>query len=312
MTLPEFDRGAVHPALVLHDAPDEVLDVLRSCDGLEWTVARAPDEVVPALERARPSVVFSIKHSRFPGEWHARALAFPTVRWFHVGGSGRDHLADAMRDDVVVTGCRGVLAPFLAERAMAALLQLTAGMRAFGDAQRERVWAPTRFESLEGRMLLVVGAGAAGTELARRARAFGMRVVGVRASGEARAEFDEMHGPSALPSLWSRADVVSVHVPLTEDTRGLVGERELAALPDGAIVMNSSRGAVLDEDALVRALERNVAGAWLDVFTAEPLPTESSLWAHPRVVVTPHCADQVADFPRRFAERFRALWNARP
>ena len=147
-------------------------------------------------------------------------------------------------------------------------------------------------------------------EAARRARAMGMGVLGVSRSGVAREGADEMHGPEALHELLPRADVLSIHVPLTPETRGRIGVEELALLPEGALVLNAARGAVLSEGGLLGALEQNVAGAWLDVFEQEPLPEVNPLWHHPRILLSPHCADQVEDFPARFAARFRDLWLA--
>lgn len=307
---PSFAGGGSHRALLLHARPDEVMGVLAECEGLEWAAATHVDEVAPALDRHDPEIVFSIKTSSFAGTAHATALSWRSVRWFHVGGSGRDHLGSWDGDRITVTDSAGVLAPFHAERAMAGLLALATGLDEQLRAQAERRWEPTRFRSLQGRTLLVVGAGRTGVELARRARAFGMRVIGVRASGEAHQGFDEMHVPAALGELLPWADVLSLNVRLTAETRGMIDAEALGRLPEGALVLNGARGGVLDTEALLGALERNVAGAWLDVFEVEPLPAESPLWQHPRVIVTPHCADQVEDFPLRFAERFAELWRA--
>ena len=152
-------------ALLLHSEPDEVMDVLQSCRGLRWGSARRPDEVAPALAAHRPTVVLSIKHSGFPGPAHRAALVAPGVRWFHVGGAGRDHL-EPVPPGVRVTDSAGVLAPFHAERALAALLHLTARIGVHARAQADRRWEPARFRSLHGRTLLVVGAGHTGTALA--------------------------------------------------------------------------------------------------------------------------------------------------
>jgi phosphoglycerate dehydrogenase-like enzyme len=250
-----------------------------------------------------------MKHSGFPGDAHRPAIDAPTVRWFHVGGSGTDHLAGYDAGRVTLTTCAGVLAPFLGERALAALLYLSTGLAETVRSNASAKWNPTRFESLQGQTVLVVGAGAAGAEFARRLRPLGCRVVGIRASGENHPHFDEMHGPEALDAWLPRANVLSLHVPLNASTRGLMDERRLRMLPAGALVLNSSRGAVLDEAALVAGLSAGLGGAWLDVFEVEPLPVSSPLWGHPRVLVTPHCADQVSDYPRRFAQRFASVWQ---
>lgn len=307
---PRFDGDRPHRALLLHADPGEVSEVLARCEGLEWAAATSQDEVMPALERHDPEVVFSIKTSAFAGNAHATALSWNGVRWFHVGGSGRDHLGGWDPERVTVTDSAGVLAPFLAERAMAALLAIATGQVDLWREQASGRWAPSRFRPLAGRTLLAVGVGHTGGALARLGRALGLRVVGVRASGAPHPDVDEMHEPSALPDLYARADVLSLHVRLTGETQRLVDAEALSRLPEGAIVLNASRGGALDADALIGALDRNVAGAWLDVFDVEPLPPESALWSHPRVLVTPHCADQTHDFPRRFAERFETLWRS--
>ena len=306
---PAFSDTRPRRALLLHSRPDEVMGALAACEGLEWAAATTADEVAPALERHDPEVVFSIKTSSFAGTAHATALSGRSVRWFHVGGSGRDHLGTWDESRVTVTDCAGLLAPFLAERAIAGLLALSTGLVEQVRAQAERRWEPTRFRPLAGRTMAVLGVGHTGGEVARSARALGMRVLGVRASGAAHVHVDEMFGPDGLDEVLPLADVLSIHLRLDASTRGAVDLGVLARLPAGALVLNASRGAILDADARLAALERNVAGAWLDVFETEPLPPASPLWAHPRVLVSPHCADQVEDFPARFAERFAALWR---
>ncbi len=309
-TAPRLEGEGPFPALLLHSDPEEVAEVLGGCQGLVWAAAREPDEVRRCLAEHDPRVVLSIKTATFSGPSHGEALGWPSVRWFHVGGSGKDHLPAWEPARTTVTDSAGVLAPFLAERVLAGLLALATGLPEQLRAQRQARWSPTRFRPLAGRTMVLVGLGRTGAEVARRARALGMRVVAVRASGQHHPDADEVHGPEALRSLLPRADVLSLHVPLTPATSGMIGAGELALLPEGALVLNAARGAVLSEEGLLGALEQNVAGAWLDVFEQEPLPEVNPLWRHPRILVTPHCADQVADFPARFAARFRDLWLA--
>lgn len=258
------------------------------------------------LRQADPEVVFSIKHSEFPGWIHAKAIRRTSVRWFHIGGSGWDHLLPWDPSVVVVTNSAGDLAPFHAERAMAALLYLSTGISEQVKSRQAKLWQPTRFSTLKGKRMLVVGHGRTGSELARRAAAFGMRVIAVNrtlkpkdAWVERCCRFDE------LSTLWSQADVLSLNVPLDDMTLGLVGREQLALLPKGAFLLNASRGGVLEEQPLLDALDSgHLAGAWLDVASEEPVAENSPLWTHPRLLLTPHCADQVADFPLRFARSF--------
>lgn len=301
------------PALVLHSEPREVLGILGRCADLDWRVAVSPEEVEPLLASHRPTVVFSIKHSQFPGEAHRPAILAPSVRWFHVGGSGIDHLAGYDANAVKLTTCAGVLAPFLAERALAALLYLSTGLDALVAAQSRQAWEPRRFETLAGRTALIVGAGQVGDQLAQRLRALGLEVHGVGRAPRESPYYEAVHGAGELDEWLPRADVVSVHLPLNAQTRGQFGRDRLALLAPGAIFLNSSRGAVVDEAALLERIREpgntGLGGAWLDVFETEPLPRTSPLWGEPRVLVTPHCADQVVDFPARFAERFVELWK---
>ena len=299
--------------LVLHDRPADFADLLaHRLPDLPIAWATAPDEVGPALRSHGPTVVFSIKQNAFPGPHHVPALRAPSVRWFHVGGSGVDHLGAWDPRRVTVTNSARVLAPFHAETALAALLSLAVGLPRYARQQRDHAWRPHRFRPVAGRTLLVVGVGAVGGELATRARALGMRVVGVRRSGRPHPAVDEVHGLDALPHLLPRADVVSVNVPLTDATRGLIGAAELAATKPGALLLQSSRGPVVDEAALIEALRSGrLGGAWLDVFDTEPLPADHPLWGLDGVLVTPHAADQVDDYARRFAEWFCALWERR-
>ncbi len=292
--------------LVLHDRPDELRPLLSArLSDLDVAFASAPDEVLPALERARPEVVFSIKHSGFPGAAHRPAIDFPTVRWVQIGGSGYEHFApwDARR--VTVTNCHGVLARVLAETVIAAVLTLNRGLLAHRDRQRACVWSPARLRPLAGPTLLIVGVGAIGGELATLARALGLHVVGIRRGAVAHPAVDEMFPPDALHAQLARADIVSVHVRATDETAKLFDARAFAVMKRGATFVNTSRGAVVDESALVEALRAGTVGAaYLDVFEREPLPAESPLWTMDEVLLTPHCSDNVDDWPLRFAAAF--------
>jgi len=184
-----------------------------------------------------------------------------------------------------------------AELTMALLLAVVRRVAAADRSMRAGEWDRKRFQGTElcGKTLGLVGAGRIGSEVARRARAFAMRVMAYDpylTEERARALEIEL---AALDDVLDRADVLSLHVPLTESTRGLIGGEELARMKAGAIVLNASRGGVLDQDALIRALDANLGGAGLDVYAEEPLPADHPLRARDDVVLTPHLGAATAE-----------------
>ena len=299
--------------VVLHTEPDELRAVLqdRCRDAAALEFVDRPDDVAAALASTRPDTVLSIKHSLFPGPAHRPALHWPDTRWFHVGGSGTEHLG-MWTPAVTVTNSAGVLAPFLAEMAMAAMLSLSTGLHRYHRLQQAQQWAPGRFRPLAGRTLLIVGLGHVGRALAMRASALGMTVIGTRRSGAPVPGVAEVHPPEALHRLLPRADVLSVHVRLTPETAGMIDREALARLPRGALLLNSARGPIIVENDLIQAIEDGlIGGAWLDVFDHEPLPAGHPLWSLDHVLITPHCADQTEDFAVRFATHFCDLRDRR-
>jgi phosphoglycerate dehydrogenase-like enzyme len=174
------------------------------------------------------------------------------------------------------------------------------------NARQARFGTPMNAE-LAGATLGLLGLGASGSELAKRAAAFDMRLVGLdarRPSDSLLSDFKVTYlgGPEALSSLMAQSDYVSVHVPLTRATRHMVGAQALAAMKPNAVLINVARGAIVDESALVRALEAGqLAGAGLDVFAEEPLPVDHPLLGLPNVVATPHVAGVTTGTSRRRA-----------
>jgi phosphoglycerate dehydrogenase-like enzyme len=184
---------------------------------------------------------------------------------------------------------------------MTALLMLNHGVPQFVARQKERRWDPVFTSTIAGRTVVIVGVGRIGAEVARLARRFGLRVLGVRRSGRPHRHVHRMFGPAQLRTALRQADFVVVTTPLTPETRGLLGAKELDALPRHAGVVNLGRGAVIDNAALVAKLRAGeLAGAVLDVFPEEPLPPDSPLWSAPNAILSPHCA---VDDGRVYVER---------
>jgi phosphoglycerate dehydrogenase-like enzyme len=201
-----------------------------------------------------------------------------------------------LRDDegIVLTNMRGVHGPTIADHAFAMLLLLTRDLRHYVDPAQRGTWnrggSGAEPVALRGRTLLVVGLGGIGSEVARRGKGFGMRVLATRRRGTPPPSYVDRQGkPDELMDFLPMADVVVLCVPLTDETQGMIGERELAAMPPGGYLVNVARGKVVDTDALVKALESgHLAGAGLDVTDPEPLPPDHILWEMPNVVITPH------------------------
>jgi len=221
------------------------------------------------------------------------------LKWIHVTAAG---VAQLMRPDVrerglIITNARGIHAIPMAEHTMGLLIALArkfpASMRhqAASHWAQQEIWdMQPRPSELKGATLLIIGFGAIGTELARHARAFGMRVLAVTRTGKGDTSLAERVFPASdLLRALPEADYVVLSAPDTPDTNRMIGARELAAMKRTAGLVNVSRGTLVDEAALVAALERGtIAAAALDVMTQEPLPPESPLWRLENVFITPH------------------------
>lgn len=225
------------------------------------------------------------------------------------------------REGLVFTNAQGVHGPVIAEHVFSLLLFLTRGLGPASDAQARGTWergAAQGATSLAGRTLLVAGMGGIGTEVARRADAFDMRVLAtVRSERESPPFVDLLGTGEDLDEFLMQTDVLVICLPLTDETAGLFDARRLALLRPGAYVVNIARGGILDTDALLAALESGqLAGAGLDVTDPEPLPDGHPLWARDNVIITPHSAGRAELTSERraalFAENMRRFAVGEP
>jgi phosphoglycerate dehydrogenase-like enzyme len=297
---------AVPSILVAHLRPDEVRPIIEQrFPDAPVCYVNDPGDVSDALTAHDPQIAFTIKQDGFNGTFHREILNHTGLRWFHVGGSGYEHLQPWGREDLVVTHSAGVLASYLAETVLAGMLALNGHFLTYLHRQRQRHWQPTPFRPLSEQTLLVVGLGQIGGVVAEHARHLGMQVLATRRSDVPHPAVHEMYPPEALPDLLPRADFVSLHVRLNAQTHHLIDASALALMRRGSFLVNTSRGPVVDESALADALRReHIAGAYLDVFATEPLPSESELWNLPNLLITPHSADNIGGWPGKFAELF--------
>ncbi len=292
--------------LVIHEDPagaESILAPRLTDDTLVY--AAVPDEIEPALAKYKPELVFSCKGPTLPGPEMRAALTFPSVRMMYVGGSGYDHLLPFTNTNAIVTNAAGVLSRYLAETVLGAMLTLNGNFLTYANQARQREWRRIAFAPLAGRTLLIVGLGHIGAWVADFARTFNMQVLATRRRAEPHPSVDEMHPPEALAQLLPRADFVSVHVRLSDETHHMFNADAFAQMRAGAFFVNTSRGPVVDEQALFDALShKRLRGAYLDVFEQEPLPAESPLWDLDNLLITPHAADNIQGWRERFLEHF--------
>lgn len=212
------------------------------------------------------------------------------VRWIHTLAAGVESLPFDLlsRSRIIVTNSRGLYADALGEFAIAAMLWFAKDLPRLARNQADRKWEPYTVERLEGKTAGVIGYGGIGQAVGRRAEALGMNVIPVRR----RQEF----GDPTVEDVLRDAHYVVLSTPLTPLTRGLLSAERIGMMRSDAVLINVSRGAVVDEAALVAALvARRIRGAALDVFETEPLPREHALWSLDNVLISPHTADHTDD-----------------
>jgi phosphoglycerate dehydrogenase-like enzyme len=214
------------------------------------------------------------------------------LRWLHTFSAGVDHpwFRSLRARGVRITTSSGAAAVPIAHTVLLYLLALSRDLPAWFDAQRRHAWEPHDVRDLQGLVLGVIGLGPIGLEVARLGAALRMRVIGLRRTPRGDEPFETWPLPR-LHELLSRADAVVLALPLTDTTRHLLDAPAIAALKPGALLVNVGRGELINQAALVAALEKGaLRGAGLDVFEQEPLPPESPLWSLPGVIVTPHAS----------------------
>lgn len=250
-----------------------------------------------------------IAAGHFPSRFIPRA---PRLRWYQQWGAGVDWLLrhpEIAALDFVLTNASGVHAIPISEHILALLLAFARGLPPAIRAQQQHLWQ--RMENsglfeLAGKTILLVGVGAIGQRTAQVAAALGMRVLGVRRDpARTLPGIECMYGQQELENVLPEADFVVLTIPLTVDTRGLIGARAFGKMKPSAYLINIGRGGTVDEPALIRALQSGqIAGAGLDVFACEPLPPDSPLWDMPNVIITAHYSGLTPHYNERAMDIF--------
>ena len=285
-----IDRLAVHDSVGIAFPPELLVDALSD---LDIPVERVGDGA--AIGPGDAVATFSPRP------------AFHDATWVHCIRAGYDAFdVDAYESaNTVLTNSTGIHGTAIGETVAGYMLAFARRLHVFRDAQADREWRDldyADFFTLDGERLCVVGLGTLGRGIAERASGLGMDVVGVRRSGESVPGVREVYTADDLHEAIADARFVALATPLTPETEGLFSTAEFETMREDAYLVNVARGSVVDEPALVDALdEGSVSGAALDVFETEPLPSQSPLWDHEEVIVTPHSGAGTRDYYRDIA-----------
>jgi D-2-hydroxyacid dehydrogenase (NADP+) len=256
-------------------------------------------------------VCFSIDKETF--------LSAKKLKWIHGAYVGIDKLLfpELLKSKILLTSSRGIHGDTVSDHIMAMILAFAKGLVPAWTCKRKRKWCQVevmreRFEPQE-KLLGIVGFGTIGQTLARKAKAFGMKVMATKnrvKRGEKIKYVDKLLPKEKFREFLCTADFVVLTVPLTKETHHMIGSKELDCMKETAIIINAARGGVIDEKALVNTLlQKKIAGAGLDVFEEEPLSPKSKLWDLENVIITPHVAGSRRDYFKKVGEIFRINLN---
>ena len=277
--------------VVLGEADDPPPGVEAAAAHVRLRTASSDEELLALAPEAEAVYAWRADRGRLPAAWSR----FERLRWIQSASAGVDSLLfpELVESDVVVTNARGVFDDAIAEWVIGMLLAFAGETLRTLALQREARWEHRETRRLASARLVVVGPGPIGRAVARRAAAFGMQVTAVGRAERRDEELGRVEPVERLHEVLATADHVVNCLPLTPATIGIFDAAAFAAMPEASIFVNVGRGGTVDERALVDALRTGgIAGAALDVFAEEPLPSQSPLWAMPNVVVSPHmCGD---------------------
>ena len=274
-------------------------DIQAAWPGIQYVVlptepdARLSPEQLAPIDYAFFSLDIFPTYSR---GFFSAVQGAPNLKWLHVQNAGVDNpvFQRILDRGVRITTSSGSTAMPIAQSVIGGMLMLSRPFRHWAESRSRHAWEPVPTDKippdLAGQKMTVVGLGAIGSEIARISRAIGLEVAGVRRSPHREGDpVDRVVPPSGLLELVKETDWLALACPLTEETRGMISREVLSNLKPGAHILNIARGEVVDEPAMIEGLQSGrIAGAYLDVFTNEPLEPESPLWDMPNVIMSPH------------------------
>ena len=227
------------------------------------------------------------------------------ISWIHAAGAGVEHFQPWDPTRVTITNSSGIHGDIMAQYVLGAIINFNHHGRRYFLQQVEKDWHKHYSRTIEGQTLTVVGFGSVGSAVGDLAARAGMTVIGVRAQSQSTEGGGAVVGVDRLEWAVSQADHLAICLPLTRSTEGMINERLLGTLTPGAHFINVSRGGIVDETALLKALrDGRIGGATLDVFAQEPLPSDSPFWNMSNVTITPHSSSDIAGWQDRVVALF--------
>ena len=307
--------------LVSFDLPNDCLEKIRkSSPSAEVVQSQSRDEALRLVEDA--DVLFAGFFSK------ELFLAAKRLKWIQAWGAGVDRLLipEVVESKVIVTNAGGVHPTPVSEHVIGLMIVLSRKLHLFIRNQMQRKWE--RFESdasteqvveLSGKTVGIIGLGRIGTEIAKKTKCLGMRVIATKRNTACSTptNVDQLYSTTNLNSLLAESDFVVLSLPLTKETQGMMGEPQFKNMKPTGYLINVSRGRTVQENMLIKALkQRWIAGAGLDTFEDEPLPETSELWALKNVIITPHVAGQTPHYMERltgiFCENLNQFIHKKP
>ena len=304
----------------------EMAKILISFDLPEVYVERirnvSPEvEVVKSEEKEEAVALAKDVDGLFAGFFSKELFqAAKKLKWIQSWGAGVDRILipEVVNSRVIVTNAGGIHPTPISEHVIAMMLCFTRRLHVFIRNQTEKkwerleTWTSPMIEELSGKTLGIVGLGKIGTEIAKKAKCLGMRVVATKRdlTSAASTYVDRLVPPADLNQLLAESDFAVLSLPLTKETEGMIGEKQLRSMKPKGILINVSRGKIIQENKLVQALKQGwIAGAGLDTFETEPLQENSELWNFKNVIITPHIAGDTPHYAERLTNIFTENLN---
>ncbi len=294
--------------LISFDLPKELVEKIKSVSPkMRVQLSSKEKEILKLAENA---------HVLFVGKFSPDIfLAAKNLRWIQTNLVGVDRFLfpDIVKSNVVMTNARGVNSTAVAEQVLGMMLCLSRKLHFFIRNQGKNLWKTSdadllpKLDELSGKTLGLIGLGAIGQEIAKRAACLEMNVIATRRNSSLSkpSYVNEIMPTENLKVLLAKSDFVVVQVPLTTETEGIIGENELRSMKPTAFLINASRGNTIQEESLIRSLQEGwIAGAGLDTFATEPLPKNSPLWSMENVIITPHVAGLTPRYMDRLVDIF--------